>query len=287
MLARGTEGAAVSSTGCTRYLIVNADDFGQSHGVNRGIVEGYRCGIVTSASLMVRWPAAPEAAAVAREHPSLSLGLHVDIGEKVFRDGEWVPVYTVVPLQDPTAIGDEVCHQLDAFRRLVGRDPSHLDSHQHVHLREPVRTVLIEVAHRLDIPLRHCSPLVCYRGSFYGQSAEGVAVPDVISVDGLLHILETLPAGCTELGCHPADWCDLNTMYRHERVEELRVLCDPRVRASIKTMGIELRSFTNLPYQDHGDRIAVVYESPTWARAVPGPGTRVGPYLTEEHRQRR
>jgi predicted glycoside hydrolase/deacetylase ChbG (UPF0249 family) len=247
VLALRTDGAALPSMGSTRYLIVNADDFGQSQCVNRGIVKAHRRGIVTSASLMVRWPAASEATAYAREHPSLSLGLHVDLGERVFHAGEWEPVYTVVPLQDPTAIADEVCRQLAAFRRLMGRDPSHLDSHQHVHLREPVRTILIEVARQLEMPLRHCRSDVCYSGSFYGQTAKGAALPDVISVDGLIHILETLPPGCTELGCHPADGCDLTTMYRHERVEELRVLCDPRVHAAIRTMGIELRSFTNLP----------------------------------------
>jgi predicted glycoside hydrolase/deacetylase ChbG (UPF0249 family) len=232
----------------TRYLIVNADDFGQSYGVNRGIIKAHCGGIVTSASLMVRWSAASEAAAYARQHPSLSLGLHVDLGEKVFRAGEWAPVYTVVPLQDPTAVGDEIARQLETFRHLMSRDPSHLDSHQHVHLREPVRTLLIEVARQLDIPLRHCNPAVSYRGSFYGQTPEGTPVPDVISVGGLIRILKTLPSGCTELGCHPADGCDLNTMYRHERVEELGVLCDARVHAAIKTMGIELCSFTNLPY---------------------------------------
>jgi predicted glycoside hydrolase/deacetylase ChbG (UPF0249 family) len=247
VLAHVTNGVGLSSTVFSRYLIVNADDFGQSHCVNRGIVKAHGCGIVTSASLMVRWPGADEAAAYVREHPSLSLGVHVDLGERVFRAGEWVPLYTVVPLQDTTAISAEVCRQLDVFRRLMGRDPSHIDSHQHVHLREPVRTVLIEVARQLEIPLRHCSSDVCYRGSFYGQTAEGASLPDAISVDGLIHILETLPPGYTELGCHPADGCDLNTMYRHERLDELRVLCDPRVRNAIKTMGIELRSFKNLP----------------------------------------
>jgi chitin disaccharide deacetylase len=232
--------------GSPRYLIVNADDFGQSYGVNRGIIEAHCRGIVTSASLMVRWPAAAEASAYAREHPSLSLGLHVDLGEKVFRAGEWVPLYTVVPLQDTTAIRDEISRQLDVFHRLMGHGPSHLDSHQHVHLREPVRTILSEVAQLLGIPLRHCCPEVCYRGGFYGQTAEGAAVPGVISVDGLIDILETLPAGWTELGCHPADRCDLDTMYRHERLEELRVLCDPKVRDATTAMGIELCSFINL-----------------------------------------
>jgi predicted glycoside hydrolase/deacetylase ChbG (UPF0249 family) len=241
------EGRTLSAPGSRRYLIVNADDFGQSHGVNRGIITAHHHGIVTSASLMVRWPAAPEAAAYAREHPSLSLGLHVDLGEKFFRAGEWWPVYTVVPLQDMAAISREVAHQLDVFRRLLGRDPSHIDSHQHVHLREPARAVLVETAQRLGIPLRHCCASVCYRGNFYGQTAEGHPLPGVISVEGLIHILETLPAGYTELGCHPADGCDLETMYRSERQEELKVLCDPKVRTAIQAMEIELRSFTNFP----------------------------------------
>jgi predicted glycoside hydrolase/deacetylase ChbG (UPF0249 family) len=246
MLAHMAGNTRLSSLVSTKYLIVNADDFGQCEGVNRGIVTAHRRGIVTSASLMVRWPAASEATAYARDHPSLSLGLHVDLGEKAFRAGEWVSVYSVVPLQDMTAITAEVSRQLDFFRRLMGCDPSHLDSHQHVHLREPVRTVLIDVARQLGIPLRHCCPNVCYRGNFYGQTAEGAPLPDAISVNGLIHILETLPPGCTELACHPADGCDLDTMYCSERLEELRVLCDPSLRTAIQTRGIELRSFKDL-----------------------------------------
>jgi chitin disaccharide deacetylase len=76
-----------------KYLIVNADDFGRSPGVNRGIIKAYACGIVTSASLMVRWPAAAEAAAYGQEHLPLSLGLHVDLSEWVYRNGEWTPLY--------------------------------------------------------------------------------------------------------------------------------------------------------------------------------------------------
>ena len=63
-----------------RWLIVNADDLGLSSGVNQGILQAHEQGIVTSASLMVRHQAAPEAVAAAREHPRLGLGLHVDLG---------------------------------------------------------------------------------------------------------------------------------------------------------------------------------------------------------------
>ncbi|MBA2446642.1 MAG: ChbG/HpnK family deacetylase, partial [Chloroflexi bacterium] len=129
-----------------RSLIVNADDFGQSPGVNRGVFAAHERGIVTSASLMVRWPAAAKAAAYARERPELSLGLHVDLGEWAYRHDTWVPVYAVVPTDDPTAVAAEVAHQLATFRRLAGRDPTHVDSHQHVHRSEPVHSVLAETA---------------------------------------------------------------------------------------------------------------------------------------------
>src|SRR5438034_11679377 len=80
-----------------RYLIVNADDFGQSAGVNRGIIEAHKAGIVTSASLMVCWPAAVQAAAYARKHPALSLGLHFDFGEWIYHQDNWDNVYEVEP----------------------------------------------------------------------------------------------------------------------------------------------------------------------------------------------
>ena len=64
-----------------RYLIVNGDDFGLSAGVNQGIIECAEHGILTSASLMVRWPAAIEAASYAKQNRAISVGLHVDLGD--------------------------------------------------------------------------------------------------------------------------------------------------------------------------------------------------------------
>src|SRR5919202_1089491 len=170
----------------TRYLIVNADDFGLSPGVNRGIITAHEQGIVTSASLMVRWPAAAEAVAYSREHADLSLGLHVDLGEWAYRDETWVPLYEVTRLDNTAAVADEVSRQLAAFRRLVGRDPTHIDSHQHVHRKDPVRSVVVAIARELGVPLRHCSRDVQYCGSFYGQTTEGLPFPESISVDGLI-----------------------------------------------------------------------------------------------------
>ena len=60
----------------TRTLVVNADDFGASEGVNRGIAHAHVHGIVTSTSLMVTGRAPEHAAELAREHPELGVGLH-------------------------------------------------------------------------------------------------------------------------------------------------------------------------------------------------------------------
>ena len=226
-----------------RYLIVNADDFGQSAGVNRGIIEAHEQGIVTSASLMVRWPNAPEAAAYAREHSDLSLGLHLDLGEWAFRDGEWVRIYEVVSPSDESEVADEIARQLDTFRQLAGKDPTHLDSHQHVHRNEPVRSIMIDSAGKLCVPLRDLSPAVTYCGSFYGQTAEGSPYPEAISVEGLITTLKALPLGVTELGCHPAERNDLDGMYGAERCQELKVLCDPIICAALAELGIQLTSF--------------------------------------------
>lgn len=228
-----------------KYLIVNADDFGQSHGVNRGIVRAHRNGVVTSASLMVHGAAAAAAAAKARENPWLGVGLHIDLGEWMYRDGGWEPVYEVVALDDARAVEREADRQLAIFLQLTGHEPTHLDSHQHVHLREPLRPLFERLAERLNVYLRGANPEVHYCSAFYGQTNEGQPLPDKISLQALLDILDNLPTGVTELGCHPAEGDDLDTMYRCERAHELKVLCDWRVRAKIETLGIGLRSFAD------------------------------------------
>ena len=110
-----------------RTLIVNADDFGQSAGITRGVIEAHERGIVTSASLMVLWPASALAAAYARGRPAMSGGLHVDLGEWLYLGGTWRTRYQRVDLNDPAAVEREVRMQLERFRDLIGRDPSHLE----------------------------------------------------------------------------------------------------------------------------------------------------------------
>lgn len=222
-------------------LIVNADDFGCSRGVNRGIIEAHEHGIVTSASLMVTGPAAGEAAEYGREHPELSVGLHVELRRWRVRRRPWSLVWTNRRLGQTVA--RDLAAQLERFRELIGRDPTHLDSHHHRHRGESLRPAFEALAQELDVPLRHLDPRVPFRGDFYGHDGAGRPDPDSITPAALIAILEALPAGVTELGCHPGYPDGLNAWYRDERVQEVSTLCDPEVRETIKRLGIQLVSF--------------------------------------------
>jgi len=226
-----------------KRLIVNADDFGQSRGINRGIVRAHEEGIVTSASLMVRWPAAAAAAEYARAHDALSVGLHIDLCEWKYENGGWLPVYVIVALDDGRSIAAEIRSQIEQFERLVGRPPSHLDSHQHFHRREPALAEVERIGLELGVPVRGRSPHVKYCAAFYGQTAEGAPYPEGISLDRLRRVFSELEEGCTELGCHPAAEIDFDTTYGRERLIELEVLCDPRIKSETEACGIELCSF--------------------------------------------
>lgn len=232
-------------------VVVNADDFGQSVGINRGVVRAHQEGIVTSASLMVRHGAASDAAHIAQSFPRLSVGLHLDLGEWAVLDGEWRALYRVVDLEDPEHVRTEVRRQVALFRELLGCDPTHLDSHQHVHLRETVRRAAQEVADELRVPLRRCSSVVSYCGDFYGQTASGESMPEWISSSRLLSILAGLAPGVHELACHPAWTAAIDaelpvTMYREERLRETDALCDPAVRRAVAAPGLRLASFSDL-----------------------------------------
>lgn len=213
-----------------KQLIVNADDFGASRGVNRGIVEARTRGILTSASLMVNMPASEQAAAFARERPDLSLGLHADLDGIAQRGG----------FEEARS---ELYRQADRFDTLVGRAPTHLDSHHNVHRDARSLPFFLELARCLDVPLRDYSPVHSVSG-FYGQWG-GETHAEQIGVQNLIRILETdVQPGVNELCCHPG-YIEpgFASTYRAERPIELQTLCDPAVRRTLERQGIQLVSF--------------------------------------------
>jgi predicted glycoside hydrolase/deacetylase ChbG (UPF0249 family) len=225
-----------------RDLVVNADDLGLSPGVNHGIARAHLEGIVTSSSLMVRQPAAEHAAELVQKLPSMGIGLHVDLAEWVYRPSGWTRLYAFVN-DDELAVAQEVEQQLLLFENLVGRPPDHLDSHQHAHRSEPLRSILGRVANELRVPLRFHSRFA-YFGGFYGQGREGQPLVEAISRQALRTAIAELPDGATELCCHPAAQLDFKSSYGQERLQELETLCDPTVREVHAASGFRLDSFS-------------------------------------------
>ena len=145
-----------------RRLIVNADDFGFTAGVNRAIVEAHSRGVVTSSTLMANGPAFAEAAQLAKTLPKLSVGCHVVLtdGEPVlgvaqlrsltrgthFRDGMLTfAARAIAGRMDADEITAEAAAQIRKIQA-AGIDVSHLDTHKHTHLFPKILRPLLRAA---------------------------------------------------------------------------------------------------------------------------------------------
>ncbi|HEX6535689.1 MAG TPA: ChbG/HpnK family deacetylase [Gemmatimonadaceae bacterium] len=221
-----------------RYLIVNADDFGASRGINRGILDAHRHGIVTSTSLMVTTPWSEEAAVLARQAPELDIGLHVDLSGTTLECG--------TGLFNGEHCDAELRHQVQRFHALVGRAPTHVDSHHNAHRDARLLPSFLKIAHRHRLPLREHSP-ARYCSKFYGQWG-GETHLEQIGVRGFARLLDgEVGEGITELGCHPG-YIDpeLRSGYVIEREAELRTLCDPDLPTLLAARRIRLIHFGDL-----------------------------------------
>jgi predicted glycoside hydrolase/deacetylase ChbG (UPF0249 family) len=222
-----------------KYLIVNGDDFGASRGINRGIMEVHERGALTSASLMIRMPAAREAVALAKTAPKLGVGLHVALTNE--------DATPTLNFDDALGCAAEIDAQIVAFTDAMGALPTHLDTHQNVHRDDRLRPLFVEAARRYDLPLREHSP-VRYFSNFYGQWDDGIAHPEHISIESLLHMLrEELHHGITELSCHPGYiGADFASPYNIERELEILTLSDPQFLHFLRDHGVRLINFRDV-----------------------------------------
>ena len=162
-----------------RRLLINADDFGLTPGVNRAIVEAHTQGVVTSATLMANGPAFDDAVRRAKSTPRLSIGCHVvlvdgspvlsasqipslvdrprihgmdenpkDTGPEATRFGESLSKFAVLARLGrivPEQIEEEATAQIRKLQT-AGTTVSHLDSHKHTHLFPNVLQPLLRAA---------------------------------------------------------------------------------------------------------------------------------------------
>jgi hypothetical protein len=251
-----------------KRLIVNGDDLGYSAGVDAGIVRAHREGVVTSTTFMTNQPRAEETAELVRALPTLDVGVHLVITSGrplsdtaavpslVGADGAFLRAREVVGTGRVRA--DDVLRefraQLARGRQLLGREPSHIDTHHWVEGDPAVLDAFVTLARETGAAARCLTPEIRDR-----LRTAGVRTPDAysrafqheghIDVPSLLGILASLGEGVTELGCHPGEPdpdLEKRSSYARERPVELVTLTHPAVRERVTDLGIELVGFADL-----------------------------------------
>ncbi len=147
-----------------KQLIVNADDFGYTRGVNQGILRCYASRESSrSTTIMANGQAFDAAVEIARAHPELGVGVHIVlVGEPAVAPRAKLPLLADALGQLPRTIRSlilksrsssafsreietEMRAQIDRVRA-AGIRPTHLDTHKHTHIYPPVMKVLAKVA---------------------------------------------------------------------------------------------------------------------------------------------
>lgn len=252
-------------------LIVNADDFGYTPGVTAGILRAHREGIVTATTLMANAPDSEGAGRVARYTPTLDVGVHVvftygrsltpaaRVPSLVNADGEFPRVRDLLRSGQPRAEDAliEARAQYARAKELIGREPTHLDTHHWVHDMRALEDAMLALAQETGCALRAHDGRQRARFRDTGVRCTDRFVRDFqhsgkIGVESLVMLLEHLDeqeAGTVELMCHPGEPDEpllSGSTYAAERGVELRTLVDPAVRDAIARMRIELANYSAL-----------------------------------------
>ncbi|MET3696339.1 hypothetical protein SAMN05877753_103418 [Bacillus oleivorans] len=243
-------------------LIVNADDFGYSEGVNHGIMEAFYHGVVTSATLMVNMPGAGHAFALKQANPSLGVGIHLvltcgkplceDVSSLMNEEGYFQKGKNFLDEAEPEEIRKELTAQFTRFVEQGGL-PTHIDSHHHVHAHEKVSPIVIEIAKKYSLPIRMTRPnseelkkaailtTDFLAHTFYGEMA---------TRDHLIELLETISEFETaELMCHPGyvdEAVITGSSYNVQRLQELEILKDPSLKQELAKRKIELTHYGSI-----------------------------------------
>ena len=280
-----------------RRLIVNADDFGLHAAVNRGILAAHTEGIVSSTSLMAGGAALDDAVRIAKQCPQLGVGVHLtlvgaspllpvaEVSSLLDEAGDFYgsyPLFIKRFLRGKIRLAEverELAAQIDRVR-MAGIQPSHLDSHQHLHVLPGIGGLVLDLARRFSIrairipaePVAFIGATPATVGRLAGRggltmlanlfrqhaAAAGIRTSDhffgmlaggQLTEPALLAILRRLPPGDSELMTHPG-FADesLADAFRwdYQWDAERQALTAPAVRALLAERQIRLISFREL-----------------------------------------
>jgi chitin disaccharide deacetylase len=267
----------------TRGLIVTADDFGLHERVNDAVALAYQEGVLNCASLMVGAPAARHAVEVAYRHPGLRVGLHI-----VLADGQATSPASGIPalvgadgrFEDRMVrdgfrffflphvrrqLAKEIRAQFEAFAA-TGLMLDHVNTHKHFHLHPTVLSMILAIGREFGMramrlpfeigaprALRPWMALVRTRlaraGIAHNDYVFGMAASGAMDMDAVLDALYRLPAGVTEIYCHPAmpgSETITSSMRDYRHADELHALLSPRVASAIASAGLARGGFADL-----------------------------------------
>lgn len=270
-------------------LIVNADDFGMTDGVSTGILRAHRDGVVTSTSALVVGSAFERHASSLRDS-GLSVGAHLalvgedppllsarEIPSLLDRSGRFPLTWQafvrrgVAGVLDPDDLRRELTAQLDRLRG-VGIEPTHLDSHQNLHLWPEVATVLLSLAEARRIGAIRLCRAGRWNATGLGVRAlssalarraarSGIAFPeastnlDDATIGGRSHLVAVIDrmaarrVRSAEIVTHLGEEPDSQRARYRSRFDwpaELQAVCEPAVRRAIEAGGFRLGSFADL-----------------------------------------
>ena len=292
-----------------KNLIVNADDLGWAEGVNRGIGEAHRNGIVTSTSLLANGPAFASGVELARATSSLRIGVHLNLSDGapiapsesvkslLNEAGEFSggPENLLMRVARKNLLLKEVEREWDAQIakiRDAGISPSHLDGHKHVHMLPGLFEIALRLAKRHGVGAvrvsHEASSLRSALSAGSGQRGSvvlkqgvqarglkllardaremaersgigtadyfcGIAQTGELTRAGVEQLLRNLPAGTTELMCHPGFMDETlknsRTRLQDSRETEVAILTDPGIRNLVATQGIRLIDYRDIGYE--------------------------------------
>ena len=265
-----------------KRLIINSDDYGRTPEISRGIREAHLRGVVTSTTCMMNIPTTAEDIATAlKETPELGLGVHLvltmgtplsereavrsitDENGHFFKHRSLIERLASINMEE---VRHEWRAQIEAFIQAAGRKPTHLDSHHHSSYFSPgLFHAMLELAREHNCAIRF--PFTGELSKELEETNKQVPIflqeihpprPDHFIVDfydegstheELLHMINNLPDGTTEIMCHPG-YTDTafatESVYNKQRDRELEILTDPSIKEAIAANGIQLITFAEL-----------------------------------------
>lgn len=251
-------------------VIINADDLALTDMVTEATLETATRGVLSSTTAMVCVPGAEDRLRRVADTLAGRIGCHLqltggrpcldpsEIPSLVGPDGRFPDHRNGLGACDPDEVAREWEAQIARLRGW-GIEPTHLDSHHHVHCRRELIPAFAEVASRHGLPGRACGT-----GEARRLRELGVKTPsDLLMLSGVRPLTSALvmgrlrlalrmagPGSVVELGCHPGYPQDAALAaisgYVDARVEETQLLCSAELRDALNAEGIKIVGFADL-----------------------------------------